>query len=245
MNHIKYGLCLLLSFLTYTATAQRGAFELAIGGGLSTNSNPGENMVYKGNRITWTNYSALLNGQYNFHRSMSVGIEVRSLELSRKSDGVYPVSYLKQSIGGDDRKFVYAKYMLSAAAIFNGRYNTYRGYFYGGGAAGYAASRHDSKSLNAQTESYRAPNGGDGFVLGVQGGYTHGITSVIGLNIEAALRNYTLYYDALAPETRPYEDLHYNITAYTVTIGLKIRIVPKYAPQNDIPAQRGKGRSRR
>lgn len=223
--------------------AQRGAIEIGVGAGSSINSSPGSNMAYKGNRIAWGNYSGLLNVAYNFHRSMSIGIEGRVMELSRKSDNIYP-TYLKTTIGGDDRKFVYSKSLLSAAVVFNGRYNTYRGYFYGGGAAGYAASRHDSKNIDASKESYRAPNGGNGMVLGVQAGYTHGITSVLGLNIEGALRNYTLAYDATAPEVRPYTTLKYNITAYTLTIGLKIRIMPKYRMQNDIPAMRGRGRSR-
>lgn len=222
--------------------AQRGAIEIAVGGGLSMNSNPGSNMAYKGNRTVWTNYSGMVNTIYNFHRSMAVGIEVRGMELSRKSDAVYP-TYLRTTIGGDDRKFVYSKALLSAGAIFNGRYSTYTGYFYGGGAVGYAASRHDSKNLQADKESYRAPNGGNGLMLGVQAGYTHGLTSVIGFNVEGALRNYSLSYDATAPEVRPYTNLKYNITAYTVTVGFKFRIMPKYRAQNNIPAMRGKGRS--
>jgi hypothetical protein len=241
---IKCITAVILVLASVSTHAQRRAIEIGVGVGSSINSNPGSNMAYKGNRIAWGNYSGLLNVSYNIHRSMSIGIEARSMELSRKSDNVYP-TYLKTTIGGDDRKFVYSKAMMSAAVIFNGRYSLYRGYFYGGGAAGYAASRHDSKNVNNKTESYRAPNGGNGFVLGVQAGYTHGINSVLGLNIEGAVRNYTMNYDALAPEVRPYEKLGYNITAYTLTVGIRFRIMPKYRAENDIPAMRGKGRSRR
>lgn len=224
-----------------TANAQLGAVEIAAGAGVSVNSNPGSNMYYKGDKLSF-NYSGLLSGMYNVHRSMSVGIELRALELSRRHDGVY-TTYLGTDIGGGKR-FVYAKAALSACLLFNGKYNTYRGYWYGGAAAGYALSNHNSATLKPN-ESYRTPAGGHGIVLGVQAGYTHGINSVLGLNVEGALRNYTLGYDAGAPDIRPYTNLKYNVTAYTITVGLKIRIMPKYKAQNAIPAQRGKGRSRR
>ena len=223
------------------ANAQLGAVEIAAGAGISVNSNPGSNMYYKGDKLSF-NYSGLLSGVYNVHRSMSVGIELRALELSRRHDGVY-TTYLGTDIGGGKR-FVYAKAALSASLVFNGKYNTYRGYWYGGGAAGYALSNHNSATLKPN-ESYRTPAGGQGLVLGVQAGYTHGINSVLGLNVEGALRNYTLGYDAGAPDIRPYTNLKYNVTAYTITVGLKIRIMPKYKAQNAIPAQRGNGRSRR
>ena len=205
------------------ANAQLGAVEIAAGAGISVNSNPGSNMYYKGDKLSF-NYSGLLSGVYNVHRSMSVGIELRALELSRRHDGVY-TTYLGIDIGGGKR-FVYAKAALSASLVFNGKYNTYRGYWYGGGAAGYALSNHNSATLKPN-ESYRTPAGGQGLVLGVQAGYTHGINSVLGLNVEGALRNYTLGYDAGAPDIRPYTNLKYNVTAYTITVGLKIRIMPK------------------
>lgn len=236
---IVVGLCITL-LSVQSAYAQLGAVEITAGAGVSVNSNPGRNMFYKGEKITF-NYSTLLSGMFNIHRSMSAGIELRALQLSRNHDGVY-TTYMGNTIGGG-KKFMYSKAAISACAVFNGKYNTYRGYLYGGGAAGFAFSNHDSRKLKPN-ESYRAPAGGSGLVLGVQAGYTHGLNAVLGLNIEGALRNYTLGYDAGAPEVQPYTNLKYNITAYTLTIGLKIRIMPKYKAQNAIPAQRGKGRSR-
>lgn len=244
MRIVFSSIVLSVSLLANNAYAQRGAVEIGAGAGLSINGNPGSNMVYKGNRMTILNYSGVFNTSFNVHRSISAGIEVRSLELSRKSDVVYP-TYLKTTIGGDDRKFVYSKGAISACAIVNGKYNTTMGYFYGGAAVGYGISRHNSQRINTNKESYRAPDGGSGRVLGIQAGYTHGINSLIGLNVEWALRNYTLKYDAGAPEVRPYENLRYNITANTLTVGIRFRIMPKYAPQNDIPPMRGKGRSRK
>lgn len=224
-----------------SAIGQLGAVEITAGAGLSVNSNPGSNMFYKGDNMT-LNYSTVLSGMFNIHRSMSVGIETRALQLSRNHDGFY-TTYMGNVIGGG-KKFMYSKAALSACFLFNGKYNTYRGYLYGGAAAGYAISNHNSGTLKPN-ESYRTPAGGSGLVMGVQAGYTHGISSVLGLNFEGALRNYSLSYDAGAPEIRPYTNLRYNITAYTLTVGLKVRIMPKYKAQNAIPAQRGKGRSRK
>lgn len=231
---------LLTMFSSTRANAQRGAIELCPGAGISINSNPGDNMYYKGDRLTF-NYSALFSCMYNFHRSMSVGLEYRVAELSRRHDGLY-TTYMGTTIGVGN-KLVYSKAAMSVSAIFNAKLNTYRGYVYGGGALGYGFSNHNSATLR-NGEAYRTPAGGNGFVVGVQAGYTHGLTSVLGLNIEGALRNYTFNYDAGAPEIRPYTNLKYNITAYSLTVGLKIRIMPQYKAQNAIPAQRGKGRSR-
>lgn len=226
--------------------AQRGAIELTAGAGVSTNSTPTDNMPYKGDRLT-LNYSALAGAAYNIHRSISAGIEFRALELSRKSDATFTAPF-NTLIGGDDRKLMYSKATASACGVFNGKLTVFRGYFYGGAAIGYGFSMHDYGRSDAAKESYRTPDGGSGLVWGVQAGYTHGLSKVLGINFEAALRNYSLNYDHTAdydivPTTLP--DLSYNITAYTFTVGLKIRIMPKYKAQNDIPGMRGKGRSAR
>lgn len=228
------------------AHAQRGAFELTAGVGASINSAPSDNMPYKGNKIA-PNYSALFNATYNIHRSMSAGVEVRSLQLSDKSDNLYLAGLPNTLVGGDGKRFVYAKNALSVCGVFNGKLNTYRGYYYGGAALGYGFTMHDAAQVKREKESFRTPGNGSGFVWGVQAGYTHGLTAVLGLNIEGALRNYSLNHSSAStfqPEIVFPANLQYNITAYTLTVGLKVRIVPKGKVQNDIPGMRGKGRSR-
>lgn len=232
--------------LNTAVTAQKGAIELTAGAGVSVNSTPTDNMLYKGDVLT-VNYSTLFNASYNFHRSLSAGIELRVLELSRRSDAVFVRPYNAGTVGGDDRKFMYSKSAASVCGTFNGKLSVFRGYFYGGGAIGYGFSAHDYGRADFTKESYRTPDGGSGLVWGLQAGYTHGLSKVIGLNIEGAFRNYSLDYDYdidyhLVP-TGP--NLSYNITAYTLTIGLVVRIMPKYKAQNDIPAMRGSGRSAR
>lgn len=236
---------ILLTFtLLYSATslyAQRGAIEIGIGAGVSSNSDASGNMAYKGN-VPTLNYSTLFNVLYNVHPNVSVGIEGRMSELSRKSDSVYN-TYLNATIGGDGRKFVYSKNMMSVCAIGNGKYPIKRGYLYGGLAFGYGFSIHSSANMKTGNESYRAPDGGSGLVYGLQAGYTYGLNQIIGLNVEAALRRYTLSYSSTAPEVLPPANLEYNISAYTLTVGLKFRIIPKGKTQNDIPSFKGKGRS--
>jgi|GEM_PF-927188 len=229
-------------FTTTTSYAQRGAIEVSLGGGLSVNGNPGENMVYTGSKMT-LNYSSAFNVSFNPHRSVSIGLEARMMELSRKSPHTTYPTYLKTTIGGDNRRFVYAKALTSAALLVNGKLNMQRGYAYGGAALGYGISNHDSKSFDTTKVSYRAPAGGKGVLWGLQAGYVYGLTQVLAVYADVAMRNYSLSYDAGAPEVRPYEDLKYNITAYTLTAGLKIRIMPHYQMQNDIPPIRGRGRS--
>lgn len=241
----------LVVLVQVNSSAQRGAIELAAGAGVSVNSTPTDNMPYKGD-IVVPNYSTVLSGLYNFHRSMAVGLEVRSLGLSRKSEtailsAILPAPY--DMVGGDDKRITYSKNAMSFCGVFNAKLNTYRGYFYGGPAIGYAFSVQDHGRMNNNTETYRTPDGGKGFVWGVQAGYTHGISAVLGINVEAALRNYSLSYPDNAYRLdgfmQPVPDLSYNITAYTITAGLKIRILPKYKAQNAIPAMRGKGRSKK
>lgn len=238
----KGALVLLLSLVVSTSFAQPGIIELGAGGGVSINSNPSDNMVYKGNRMP-ANYALYVNGQYNIGYNFLLGLEFRTCELARRSDDTFmgPDKYI---IGGDDRKFVYAKSMLSATIVANGKLNVARGYFYGGAAVGFGVARSVSDRLNYNSESYRAADGGLGPVLGAQIGYVHGLTPRLGLNAEIALRHYRLSYTADAPLTFPYTDLKYNITAYQFTIGVKYRIFPKYKAQNNIPRQRGQGRSR-
>lgn len=229
------------------AYGQRGAIELTAGAGLSINSAPTDNMPYKGNRVA-PNYSALFNATYNIHRSMSAGLEVRSLQLSNKSDFVYtssPISSL--AIGGDDKRFVFAKNAMSVCGVFNGKLNGYRGYYYAGGALGYGFTVHDASAVKREKESFRTPSNGSGLVWGLQAGYTYGLTALLGINIEGALRNYTFNHSnatIFQPEVTFPNNLQYNITAYTLTAGIKVRIVPKGKVQNNIPSMRGKGRSR-
>lgn len=249
MNRKAKFIAALSAIITISATtyAQKGAYEITAAAGASINSAPSGSFPYKGNQIA-PNFTAVLNGKYNFHRSMSAGIEVRTNTLSNKSDVLYTAGGFNSFVGGDNKRFVFAKNIMSFTALFNGKLNTYRGYLYAGPALGYGMLVQDATNWKSEKESFRTPDNGGGLVWGVQAGYTHGLTAVLGLNIEAALRNYSVAFNnapGFVTTTFYPANTQYNITAYTVTVGLKVRIMPKYKPQNDIPAMRGNGRSRR
>ncbi len=233
--------CFCLSLFSSIAFAQRGSIEIATGGGVSMNNAPTANMPFTGTRSP-VNYVAQLNMLYNIHRNISAGIELRTMELSRKSDSGY---YILHSgiVGGDDRKIVYSDMMMSVCGVINGKINVMRGYFYGGVSVGYAFNIHDAAKIKLTNESYRAPNDGSGLTWGPHLGFTYGVNHFMALYVEGAMRKYYLSYNSFEPGLFPTEKLKYNITAYNFTVGLKFRIMPPRKVQNDIPGMRGQGRS--
>lgn len=228
--------CLCLSLCSSIAFAQRGAIELAAGGGVSMNSAPSGTLIYVGSKSP-VNYSTQLNALYNVHRNISIGLDVRLLELSRITD-----TSLTPTEPATARKIMYSKAVFTPCAVTNGKINIMRGYIYGGVALGYALNTHTDFSINRSKETYRTPGGGNGPVIGAQLGFTYGINRFMGIYAEAALRNITLESKADAPK-KIYTQLNYNITAYNLTVGVKFRIMPPRRVQNDIPGMRGQGRS--
>lgn len=210
------------------------AIELCAGGGMAINSNPSTNLKYKGKQLTY-NYVGFVNAQYDVNTFLLVGIDLRITELSRKTDSAYiPAS--------TNEKLVYAKSLFSATAVANFKLNVRRSYWYLGPAVGYGMVLHNAANI-AWNEQYRAPNNGSGLVLGAQLGVTRGLSEYVGVNFEAAYRRYSLRYNTSAPDVVPTESLAYNINALSVTIGIKVRIIPKHRAYNQIPGQTGKGRS--
>ena len=212
---------LLFSLLLFPSLAYAQKFELGLGAGISTNVKPSNNMYFKGDKMT-INYAATLQAFYNISDYLQAGIEVRALGLSSKSDKAY-VYYDGRTIGDDDKRFVYGKNVFAPSAVVNGKLPLKNGYLYGGAALGYGVARHDSKKLSAN-ESYRAPDGGKGVVWGLQIGYVQGITKHLAITAEGALRRYNLKYDTNASSSDPMQDLHYNVAAYALTVGLRYQL---------------------
>ena len=196
-------------------------FELGLGAGISTNTKPSDNMPYKGDKFT-INYAFTFDVLYNISDYLQAGIEAHATQLSRKSSTVYTTFY-GNKIGNDNKRFVYAKSATSVCAIVNGKLPARNGYAYGGLAVGFGAARHDSKTLSS-SESYRAPNGGNGLVFGLQVGYVLGLTERLGFQAQAALRHFSLSYDAMEPTGTTADNLKYNIMSFPITVGLRYRI---------------------
>jgi hypothetical protein len=215
--------------------------EIMLGGGASLNSSPTTNMAYSGEKICFTNYAAQLGFLYNFAEDWQAGLQGTVLQLSRISDKVY-AGPDGTPIGGSGKHYVYSNEDATVYAIINRKMNIGNGYFYGGLAAGYGIARNNSKSL-PDNVAYEAPDGGKGYAAGAQIGYVIGINSRLGIYAEGAFRYMDLKYDAEAPNVHPHTDLHYQIMAFPLTVGLRYRFINSRT-QNDIPAFRGRGRSR-
>ena len=236
---MKASICLLfLLVLHITVDAQN--IEIGLAGGISTNSAPSDNIYYKSDKAA-INYGGTLTVLYNFMDHMQYGIEAHVLELSGTSDKVY-TGLNGLPIGGDDKKFVYAKNDAAVCGVFNGRLDVGRGYVYAGAALGYNISRQSSTTL-ASNESYRTPDGGHGFVFGAQLGYVYGVSHKLGFFAEAAYRYIDLKYDAEAPAIAPKTDLHYHLTAMPVMIGIRYRILNTIV-DNHFQGEIGNRRSR-
>jgi hypothetical protein len=208
---------LLLTVLSIPITLQAQKIEIGLGGGVSINGKPSDNMPFKGNVIT-INYAANLSFVYNLNINWQTGLEIGVTELSRKSTDTFK-TFFGVKFGNDDKRIVYAKRLPSAVIFFNRKFYGKNGYGYAGIGVGYGGVSHDSKNLWAN-ESYRAPNGGNGLVLGVQAGYLKPISSSLAVFTQAAMRYYSLNYDAKEP-LGTQVNLKYNIAAFPFTAGLR------------------------
>ncbi len=215
---------LLLFFVLIGIRSQAQEFEGGIGGGFSVNTQPTDNMVYKGDQ-SLMNYSANLRLLYTTKNNWQLGVEGQMHELSSKSSkkygGFYNGTLKIDSVGGDDKKLVYAKYLVNVCGVVNKRFDFGGSYAYVGIAVGFAAARNNSHKYESN-ESYKAPDGGRGIAYGAQLGYAANITSQIGIYLEGSFRAYTLdYRNADAPQVPGGPKLKYNIMAFPCTFGLR------------------------
>ena len=218
--------CLLLA----PASVYAQKFEFGLGAGLSISTKPSDNMAFKTDRSV-VNAAGALSLLYNINAHLQTGLEMHLLQLSGKSDAVY-TTFDGRKIGGDDKKFVYGKSTYSFTAVLNGKKFMGNGYGYAGVAAGYVATRHDSKTLSSN-ESYRAPNGGNGLALGLQLGYVRGISKRLAVNAELAMRYFNLGYDAMEPSGTSQDKLKYSIMAFPVTVGIRYQLFTSETKEKD------------
>ena len=207
-----------LLLLPFAASAQT---EIGIDGGISANTAPTANMPYKSNSPA-PNYAGLASIIFNLSKHCQLGLQVRAEGLSGRSNHSY-TDFHGNEIGDDGKRFVYAAPLLTADVVLNRRVGFGKGYFYYGIAAGGAGSINSHS--NGNNVSYRAPDGGIGYEAGVQIGYTLGITSSLGVNMELAARYINLSYTAHAPSSSDDALLHYGIVAFPLTIGIRYRHV--------------------
>jgi hypothetical protein len=223
-------LCLLGIGLSAGASAQ--SFELGIGGGFSTNTSPSGNMKYQTDQSV-INYAGTIKLLYTSASNFQIGLDGSLVELSGKSSKKYKHYVLPDSIGGDGKKLVYAKYAPAICLVGNKLLVINKSSIYIGLAFGYGFARNQTDITKAN-ESYKGADGGHGIVLGGQIGYVGRISDKLGLNIEVAVRSYNLKFDAPAPYVTPKEDLHYGIVSIPITFGIRyyfFRFEPNAVPR--------------
>jgi hypothetical protein len=163
-----------------------------------------------------------------------VGLQAHVLSLANTSSTVYVGDEANATVGGDDKRIVYSQITTVICAIGNRKLRlNANNEFYIGAAVGFGIARNNGKYT--PKDSYVAPDGGRGMVFGGQIGYTLNITPSFALNLEAAPRYMCLAYDAMAPYyVKPHDNLYYNVWAYPVTIGFRIKL--NRGDNNEVPS---------
>jgi len=199
-------------------------FEVAVGGGISTNTQPTGNMYYIGNASV-ANYAATASCSYNSWTGWQLGLSIHELELASTSSVVFTdANYPTITYGGNDKKFVYSAYTTSACGFVNKKAVIGRSDLYIGFAIGFALAKNDPDE-RGPNESYKAPDDGNGLVLGMQFGYNYNFTPLFALTLDVAPRYYDLHYNVVAPHEYPStSNLDYQIWAVPVTLGFRFRI---------------------
>ena len=232
---------LLAVLLLSSAGAYAQDLEFGVGGGFSTNTAPDGNMPYKQDQ-SLTNYAGTLKLVYTTRNFWQFGLDGHVMEIAGRSTKSYPGPFAGDTVGGDNRKIVYAKFGVSVCGVANKAFHSFnkethqygKSYLYAGVALGYGAARNDHIEYTSG-ESYNGPDGGRGIVFGGQAGYVANLSEKLGFNIEVALRRLDFKYDAGVPLLTPHQYLHYNVMVFPITVGLRYFIfrtdrtlVPRY-----------------
>jgi hypothetical protein len=227
----------------FSVQAQR--VELGVGGGFSTNTAPQGNILYKSDQ-SLMNYGATMKLMYTAASHWQFGVDAHLFELSGKSSQVYTgYKTPAPTVGGDNKKIVYAKYASTWCFDINRAFffTEGKGYFYVGAAIGYANGRNNPIDYTSN-ESYNAPDGGHGLAFGGQLGIVKDLSEKVAFNFDVAVRHMDLEYRADAPWVVPAEDLKYSLVTFPVTIGIRYYLFR--APWNVVPRSgpiRPKGRA--
>jgi hypothetical protein len=220
-------LLLIFLLLPLFANAQ---WEFGLGAGISMNDVPSDIMYYKGDQQI-PNYAFNTLLYYNLNYGFQTGLEVHVSELASVSSQTYPGVYTKE-VGGDGKKFVYSKVTTGMCGVLNKNFIMGKSELYLGVAFGFGIAR--TSHTYAPDESYIAPDGGRGPIYGAQAGITINFSRMYAMNLEVAPRFYDFIYDAEAAYVKPTDYLHYTISAYTVTIGFRVRFPPPPDP-DEVP----------
>lgn len=210
-------------------------FEIGINGGVSTTSRPNESL-YQGKKGLWT-YNADVNFHYNLSERWQAGLQVGLTNWERKED--FRLSGPNnQDLGNREVSYLLAKNAVSFAFQFNHvipfyqRYEDYvKSQVYFGISAGAVVTGNDGKIVysrvnpNTPTEYTYASeyhfNGGYGFLLGAQLGYTYFFNEHLGVNIDCSPR--IAWMSTTTDARYGHANDRFNIIYFPTTIGIHYR----------------------
>lgn len=209
--------------LAYNADAQKVSLAAGVGGVF--NGPPSGNLVYKSEQ-SLLNYvlQGKLTGTTISNWQFGIGGHMHELsgKTSKKYGGFPNRHLLVDSVGGDGKKLVYAKYAVAACGFINKNFQLNpKTSIYLGVAAGIGFARNNSLYY-AENESYKGADGGRGLCYGGQLGINAYLSEYVSFYFELAPRMYNFKFDkeVEAPLVRPYERLEYSIFAFPITVGL-------------------------
>lgn len=222
---------LLVGMFPFVSVAQNS--EIGLSGGIGLVSAPSGSIYFKADQSTTApsamfTYVANLNRYSESKLTWQVGFDVTSyLNVKHESNQTY--TYFTKTIGNDGKFFRYANMLLSISPLVNIKYKLSDvTYVYGGISAGAAGSRNTSNNgpqdFEGSEYTYKAPDGGKGFVGGIHAGITQRIVQRLAINAQVGFRYYNLGFKVDDPSYPGGTSFRYNTTIIPIMIGIRYRM---------------------
>jgi hypothetical protein len=222
---------LLVAMLPLIATAQNS--EIGLSGGIGIVSAPSGSIYFKADQSTTApsamfTYVANLNRYSESKLTWQVGFDITSyINIKHESSQTY--DYFTKTIGNDGKYFRYAKVLLSVSPLVNMKYKLSDvTYVYGGMCVGIAGTNNTSnrkpQDFEGSEYTYKAPDGGKGFVAGMHLGITQRIVQRLAVNAQVGFRYYNLGFNV---DDRSYPggtSFRYSTTIIPVMVGIRYRM---------------------
>lgn len=217
------------------ASVSAQSLEIGINGGMSTTLKPGESL-YKGEKGV-LDYAADINAHYGFADRWEAGISIGLTRWERLDDWKLTGAN-GFDLGTHEVKYIFAQRAVNFAFRLNHVIPIYQQYedfvrskFYVGLSAGAVFTGNDGKVSHDRVNPY-TPNeytyasefhfeGGYGFTLGAQVGYTYYFNHALGINIDFAPR--VAWVKTVDPRYNRANEL-FSMMYFPTTLGFHVRL---------------------
>lgn len=207
--------------------------EIGLSGGIGLVSAPSGSIYFKADQGTTApsamlTYVANLNKYSESKLTWQVGFDVTSF-INVKHESTQTYDYFSKKIGNDGKFFRYANVMLSVSPIVNLKYKLSDvTYVYGGVGAGAVITRNSSnrrpQDFEGSDYTYKAPDGGKGFMAGVHVGVTQRIIQRLAINAQVGFRYYNVGFKVDDLSYPGGTSFRYNTTIIPVMVGIRYRM---------------------